>query len=252
MDLLDAVLILGLGLAVGWINNLAGAAGALGLIAFDYLLGMTPMEANASIRPSALAIGLAGWIGFLSKQQRIPPRMWGYALLTVPGAIFGSMLVREEFQLLFQLTLAALLLIVLRQQLRNKRGETAAAVQREATPLWLLLLLFTWLGAHMGFVQVATGLVSIFILSMVHSRDLVQVNAAKMAFVIVSALTSNATLAVADKIVWGPALTLAAGAGIGSFLASRWSVRKGHGAVRVFVIAICVTVLIHIGFEILG
>ncbi len=251
MELHAALLILGTGLALGWINNLAGAAGALGLITFDWLLGMDAMEANAAIRPSALAIGLGGLIGFLSKKQVIPARMWGYALLTVPGAVLGSLMVRPEFATLFQLILATVLLLVLGQSIANKTGGEPRGGRKE-TSIWLLLLLFSWLGAHMGFVQVATGLVSIFILSMVHSRDLVRINSAKMVFVLVSATTSNVTLAIQSKITWEPALILAAGAGVGSFLASRWSVKKGHGAVRIVVIGICVAVLARLAFRIFG
>jgi uncharacterized protein len=249
LDLTTALLILVTGFAVGWINNLAGAAGALGLIAFDWLLGMDVMAANAAIRPSALGIGLGGLIGFLSKKQEIPTKMWAYALLTVPGAVLGSFLVRPELELLFQLTLGALLLVVLGQSFANKSGGDTHG-ERAPSPLWLLLLLFSWLGAHMGFIQVGTGLVSIFILSIVHSRDLVRVNAAKMVFVLIAAVTSNVTLAIQDKIVWGPALYLAAGAGVGSFLASRWSVKKGHGAVRFVVIGICVVVIVRLAFQI--
>lgn len=251
MEPLHVVLILVAGVAVGWINNLAGAAGAIGLIAFEQLLGMDPMTANATLRPSALALATFGLIGFWSKGQKIPPRIWGYALLTVPGAIAGSLLVRPELTLLFQLTLAALLLLVLGQTLSNKPVVAEHSDTHRPSPLWLLLLLFSWLGAHMGFIQVATGLVSIFILSMVHSKDLVQVNAAKMVFVIVAALASNITLVARGTLTeWAPALTLAAGAAAGSFLASRWSVRKGHGAVRIVVIGICVVVLVRLGVQI--
>jgi hypothetical protein len=42
---------------------------------------------------------------------------------------------------------------------------------------------------------------------------------------------------------------LALGAGLGSFVASRWSVDKGHGAVRVVVLLICVAVLVRLGFQ---
>ena len=162
-----------------------------------------------------------------------------------------SLMVRPEFATLFQLILAAVLLLVLGQSIANKTGGEPRGGRKE-TSIWLLLLLFSWLGAHMGFVQVATGLVSIFILSMVHSRDLVRINSAKMVFVLVSATTSNVTLAIQSKITWEPALILAAGAGVGSFLASRWSVKKGHGAVRIVVIGICVAVLARLAFRIFG
>ena len=253
MDPTDVILIIVTGFAVGWINNLAGAAGALGLMAFEHFAGLDDVSANASLRLSALAIGVAGLLGFLSKKQKIPPKLWGYSALTIPGAVLGSIFVVTLPVIVFQLSLCILLLLVLGQQLGNKGGEGATkATDDTPAPVWLLFVLFTWLGMHMGYIQVATGLISIFILSMVHSRDLVEVNAAKMVFVIVSALTSNISLAFSGEIHWGPAGALAAGAAIGSFLASRWTVRKGHGAVRVVVIAICLVVLVRFGFKILG
>ena len=244
MDLTTIALLLAAGVAVGFINNLAGAAGAIGLVALESLLGMSTMDANASLRLSAVALGLAGLLGFISKGQRIPTKMWGYSLLTIPGAVGGALLVAPRFEFEFRLTLAALLVIMLVQQWRHRQPVAADADAGAApTPLWLLALLFTWLGGHMGFVQIATGLVAIFVLSMVHSRDLVQINAAKLVLVVTAASASTLTLAVTDKIVWAPAITIASGAAVGSFVASRWSVAKGHGAVRVVVVAICVVVL---------
>ncbi|MCA8957257.1 MAG: sulfite exporter TauE/SafE family protein [Planctomycetes bacterium] len=242
MDSQQVALIFATGIAVGAINNLAGAAGAIGLLAFDVVLGMSTAEANASLRPSALALGISGLIGFWSKGRTIPVRLWGYAALTVPGAVAGAVLAVQLPAWVFQATLTTLLLLVLAQQLWPRPQMTDTAPRR-AVPAWAMLLLFTWLGLHMGFVQVATGLIAIFILSLVHSRDLVQVNAAKMALVIISALASTATMACTGAVAWGPAGVLAGGAGLGSFVASRWSVQAGHGTVRVVVVAICVLVL---------
>jgi hypothetical protein len=245
LDPLAACLILVTGLAVGWINNLAGAGGALGLVAFDLWAGLDEAQSNAALRPSALAIGASGFVGFLTSGRSVPRAVWGYAGLTIPGAVLGSMLVFELPIWVFRSTLAALLLTILVMQLRS--GATLPLAERPLfrTSPWLLVLLFTWLGVHMGFVQVATGLVAIFVLSLVYSRDLVEVNAAKMAIVIVSAIASTLTLGWRGEIAWLPATWLAIGAGAGSFLASRWSIRNGHAAVRAIVIAICAIVLLR-------
>ena len=91
----------------------------------------------------------------------------------------------------------------------------------------------------MGFVQVGVGLVTIAALHRVLSRDLVEVNTAKTAIVAVTALASTASFAASGHVAWQPALWLAVGAGFGSFAASRWSVRKGHGAIRIVVLGVC-------------
>ena len=250
MELHVILLLIAAGLALGFINNLAGAAGVIGLLAFESLLGMPTMQANASLRLSAVAIGLAGMLGFLSKGHRIPGRIWGYSLITVPGAVAGAWMVSPSFQFEFRIIVILLLVIVLTQQFRGGNRDANTSGPRKTTPWWLMLVLFTWLGAHMGFVQIATGLVAIFCLSTVYSRDLVQINIAKMAFVLTSACTSSITLAYSNQILWEPALTMAAGAGIGSFTASRWSVNKGHNAVRVVVILICLAVLIRMLYQV--
>jgi uncharacterized membrane protein YfcA len=77
---------------MGAINNMAGAAGAIGLIALEMAGGLGTVTANASLRLGALAIGIAGLVGFKSRGQAIPPRAWIYGLLAIPGAIAGAWL----------------------------------------------------------------------------------------------------------------------------------------------------------------
>jgi uncharacterized membrane protein YfcA len=62
--------------------------------------------------------------------------------------------------------------------------------------------------------------------------------------VIVTSTTSAISFAAVDAIVWTPALALAAGAGLGSYLASHWSVAKGSGAIRKVVVVIAVLTLL--------
>ena len=62
-------------------------------------------------------------------------------------------------------------------------------------------------------------------------------------------MTSTTSLAFTGEVVWGPAVALAVGCGLGSFLASRWSVRRGHRAVQVVVLSICVFVLLRLLFK---
>ncbi len=244
------MLLLAVAVCIGWINNIAGAAGAIGLVALQSLLDLGIKEANVTLRLSALAIGLAGMAGFLSRGQRIPGRMWVLGLFTIPGALLGSYLALKLPGWAYCTCLAAVLLAVLVQQL--VRGASAETGTRAKPPEWLLVLVFSLVGLHMGFLQVGFGLVCILALGAIHSRNLVEINSAKMALVVVSAATSTTSMAFSDEFKWGPAIILGLGAGIGSFLASRWSVRKGHGAVRIVVIGICGSVLAWLGWQALA
>ena len=230
------------GLAMGWINNIAGAAGALGLIAFQQFTDLDQVAVNASLRLAAAVGSVCGILGFLSKGQRIPGHLWAFGAMTLPGAVLGSVLGVELPAIVWQLTVLSVLIFVLAQQMVHPREPGVAEGQPE-TARWLLFVLFTWLGMHMGFVQIATGQVAMLILTVVHSRDLVQVNCAKMVVVLFAAVTSAGSYAAMGAVEWHPAALLALGSGTGSFLASRWSVRMGHEALRIVVVGICVAVL---------
>lgn len=233
---------------MGFINNLAGAGGLIGLMALDMAVGLDPTSANAALRPAALAIGMSGMLGFLSKGQKIPARAWGYGLAAIPGAVAGSLLVVTLPPWAYQGALLAVVIAVLIQQFCRPSAKDSPAKPLSTGPG---LLLFCLVGLHMGYLQVAVGLLIMMSLSRMHSRDLVAINTAKTAIVIATAGASTLSLAIADAIDWRPALWLALGAGIGSFAGSRWTLAKGHGAVRVVVLLVCIALLSRLAFVVL-
>ena len=234
------------GLGMGAINNLAGAAGVLGLIAFEDACGLSPELANGSLRLAAISIGLCGWLGFQTRGVRIPARAWRLSLWTVPGALLGVALALRLPVWMYRSYLLAVMLAVLWQQLRNRLPDAAAAPPHRGLVAFGLLVV----GMHMGFVQVGVGLVAILVLTRGVSRDLVEVNTTKMALVIVSSLVSTLEFSRNAVIVWGEGTVLALAAGAGSFWASRWSVTKGHAAVRAVVLTITTLVIARLLWQI--
>ncbi len=243
MELHSACALLGCGLVMGALNQLAGAAGALGLAGLEVLAGLDPVSANASLRPSAVLIGFSGWLGFKSRGKAVPRRAWLYGLMAVPGAAVGGWAAIALSEWIYRVALVLILIAVLLQQLR---GTAIVPAPRSALPGWAAVGLFLLVGVHMGFLQVAAGLLAMAVLTAVHSRDLVEVNAAKMPLVLCTAIAATAVLASSRHMVWVPAAILATGCGVGSFFASRWSVAKGHGAVRGVVLTITVVVLVRL------
>ncbi len=235
------------GFAMGAINNLAGAAGVLGLMAFELASGLSPALANGSLRLAAIGIGLGGWLGFHSKGLHIERRAWLLALCTVPGTLLGVYLALELPEWVWRGYLLVVMVAVLIQQVRN-RNIALAAPRRSP---WLAFLGLSIVGMHMGFVQVGTGLVAILALTAFYSRDLVAVNTCKMALVLVSAIVSVAQFGAHGAVAWPPAIALAIAATLGSFLASRWSIAKGHAGVRVVVLVITVVVLGRLVWQLL-
>ena len=239
MDWLPIVLTVVAGVAMGAINNVAGGAGVLGLIAFEYFFKLPLETANASTRVAAVAVGAFALLGFVAAGQKIPRQAYGHALVALPGALLGAQLALGLPPLAFRGYLIAVIVLLLRQQLRPI--ETA----RQPSALWVQTLGAFVIGLHMGYVQVGTGLVVALALSRAYGRDLIALNAAKSVVVIVTAVTSATRLAIAGAVEWTPAITLAIGCAVGSFAASKWSVQSGGESVRRIVLVIAALTLLE-------
>ena len=236
---------------MGFVNNLAGAGGLLALVAFEFAAGMSSSEANVSMRPAAIAIGLAGMFGFLSRGRRVPLHVWWWGLATVPGAVAGSLLAVRLPEWVYRSVLAVVVAVLVVQQLRPRPANVADDGVRDGQSgsWWVSMAWFTAVGIHMGFLQVGTGLVAIAALSALHSRDLIVVNTAKMALVLCSSVSSCLVLVSTGAIQLQPSLALALGAGVGSFTAGRISVKRGQGFVRGAVLAVCAFTVVRIVWQ---
>lgn len=241
------------GLGMGAINNVAGGAGIFALWAFQYACGLPLAVANPSSRLGAIGVGLFAWLGFLRGGVRPGPDVWRLAMFAVPGAFAGNLLALHTDELLFRAYLAAVLVLLLIQQGRKRLPAGAPVAARWLGPLGCAVI-----GVHMGFVQIGTGFVATLVLVTCYDRDLLQVNAAKSVVVITSSIASLAGFALAPiafagqppVIAWGPAVCLAAGTAIGSYLASKWTLVKGSGGVRRVVVVIAVLSLLEQVFQI--
>lgn len=245
MSLLAILITVVAGLVMGAINNLAGGAGALGLVAFKQACGLSTPTANASLRLAAVTIGVCAFLGYRRAGQQVPARIWLLGIWAVPAAPLGSWLAMQVPELVFWLYLAAVLALLLRQQLKPLPLHAAGR-----HPHWQVALGCFLIGLHMGFAQIGVGLLSTLLLVATYDRDLVATTAAKSALVILTSIASVATFSAADAVAWQPALWLALGAGIGAFHISRWAVARGAGAVRPVVIAVAVLTLLYTLYQI--
>jgi uncharacterized membrane protein YfcA len=238
VDVAAVAITLAAGMAMGWINNVAGGAGIFALWAFLYACDLPLALANPSARVAAVAIGLFSFLGYTRAGRNIPLRAWLQGLLAVPGALVGSQLALSLPDLAFHAYLAVVLGLLLWQQLRPQ-----VPTGGRERPFWLAALGCLLIGMHMGYAQVGTGLVATLVLAAAYDRDLVAVNAAKSTVVILTSVASVSSFWVAGSIAWLPAITLAAGAAVGSYCASHWSVARGSRAVRRVVVAISIVTL---------
>jgi len=237
------LLVVAAGIAMGAINNIAGGAGVLGLMAFEHGCKLPFDIANPSTRPGAIGVGLFAWLGYRRLGYRPERRVWRLAVMALLGAIVGVLIEEQRNEVLFRGYLSVVLAALLIQQLRPR---PSAASNRPLLPTWVANLGCFLIGVHMGYVQVGTGLLATLVLQATYSRDLVATNVAKSVIVILSSIASVIGFAAEPwlhptrtvVIEWQPALWLAVGTAIGSYLGSRWAVKNGATAIRRVVIAV--------------
>ena len=238
MDLLPILITFIAGLAMGAINNVAGGAGVLGLLSFEYACGMPLSIANPTTRISAVAIGLFSFLGYLRSGHSPSAKAWLISLAAIPGAWLGTELALELPDLVFR-TYLSLIMLALLWQMLHKPSKRAQSPKHS----WLAPFSCFLIGLHLGYAQVGTGLLAILLFTSTYSRDLITVNAAKSTAVILASVTSLLGFSTVHVIEWQPGLWLAAGTAIGSFYASRWAVAKGSEAIRKVVIGIAILTL---------
>lgn len=240
MGLVAILITVAAGLAMGAINNLAGGAGVLGLMAFEYGCGLSHDVANPSLRLAAVTIGLFAWLGYRRAGHRVPLRIWLLGLWAVPGAPVGAWLALHLHPLLFWIYLAVVLALLMLQQLRPLRLGSP-----DRHPRWQLVLGCVLIGVHMGYAQVGVGLLTTLLLVATYDRDLIATTAAKSAIVVMTSIASVATFSEAHAIAWEPALWLALGTAIGAFQISRWAVAMGPTVVRRIVVTVAMLTLLY-------
>ena len=184
MDFAAIALTVVAGLAMGAINNIAGGAGVLGLLAFEYGFGLPLQTANPSTRLAAVAVGCFAFLGFLRAGQKIPKAALTQAVIALPGALCGAYLALDLPDLIFRSYLAFVMVLLLWQQLRGIPSNPRPASS------WARAFGCFMIGLHMGYVQVGTGLMATLVLARAYDRDLLAVNAAKSIVVLITATPS--------------------------------------------------------------
>ena len=104
--------------------------------------------------------------------------------------------------------------------------------------LWISVLVFFFVGIYGGFINAGIGIVMLLLLPAINRLSLVKANATKVTVAFIYTLGAFVLFLLNDKIDWKYGLTLAAGNALGAWFASRYSVKKGDGFVRGFLLVV--------------
>lgn len=241
-------LLIAVGFAVGFINTVAGGASLITLPTLIFL-GLPPAVANGTNRVAITIQTAMGVAGFKSKGVSTYPFNLYLGISAFLGAIIGAQIAvdikGETFnRILAGIMITVVLLIIFKPKIRMDE----MVEKLNGKHLWLGIVVFFLIGIYGGFINAGIGFVIILYLHYVHQMNLVRVNATKVAVVFIYTLAALAVFIFNDKVNWLIGLVLAIGQGLGAWIASRISVKKGDGFIRIFLIIMVVAMAIRLWF----
>jgi uncharacterized membrane protein YfcA len=237
----ELLVVFGAAVGGGGMNAIAGGGT---LLTFPVLiwLGRDPVLANASNALGLLPGTVFGALGFRAELAR--SRAWvGLLLLpSLAGGIAGAVLLlrtpSDTFEVVVPwLILAATLLLAVQEplsaRLRRHEATGVGAGGKVAAVLFQV-----GVGVYGGYFGAGIGILMLAALGLLGMRDLHQMNGVKN--LLAAAINGIAIVwfIVSGAVLWGDALVMMAGAGLGGWTAARLAHRVGRRVVRRAVIAI--------------
>ncbi|NND80780.1 MAG: sulfite exporter TauE/SafE family protein [Maribacter sp.] len=242
------VLLVVVGFVVGFINTIAGGASLISLPVLIFL-GLPPSVANGTNRV-AIAIQTAiGVAGFKSKGVSTFPFNIYLGIAALFGSIIGAYIAvdikGETFNRILAIIIVIVVLIIVFKPKINLED-----VEERLTGkyLWIGMIAFFFFGIYGGFINAGIGFIILLFLNYVHRMNLVRANATKVAIVFIYTLAALAVFIYNDKIIWKVGLVLAIGNGAGAWVSSRFSVRKGDGFIKTFLVVMVIAMAIKLWF----
>ncbi|MEM8929112.1 MAG: sulfite exporter TauE/SafE family protein [Bacteroidota bacterium] len=233
---------------VDFIDTIAGGASFITLLTLIFL-GLPPVIANGTNRMVITIQTAMGVAGFKSKGVSTYPFNLYLGIAAFFVAIIGAQIAVDIKGETFNRILAAILIaVVLLIVFKPKVTFTDLTESLTGNYRWIGMMVFFLFDIYGGFINAGIGFVIILYLHFVHQMNLARVNATKVAVVFIYTLVALSVFIWNDKVNWLLGLILAIGQGIGAWIASRVSVNKGDGFIKLFLIIMVVAMAMRLWF----
>jgi uncharacterized membrane protein YfcA len=241
-------LLVAVGFAVGFINTVAGGGSLLSLPTLIFL-GLPAPVANGTNRVAIVIQTALATAGFKSKGISTYPFNVYLGISAFFGSILGAYIaidVKGEMfnRILAIIMVAVVLIIIFKPKMRLEEMQERLTGKY----LWLSIAAFFFFGIYGGFINAGLGFLMMLFMHFVNRMNLVRVNATKVAVVFIYMLSALAVFALNDKVNWKLGFILAIGNGTGAWVASRFSVKKGDGFIKTFLIVAVIAMAIKLWF----
>lgn len=241
MYMLEYLLLIGVGFIAGFVNTIAGG-GTLLTMPILIFMGLPPSVANGTNRVAILIQTAIGVKGFQSKEVSTYPFSVYLGISALFGSLIGAQIAVDIKGDIFNKILSVIMVLVVIMILLKPKMKMIEMIERTTGKhLIISIVIFFFLGIYGGFVNAGIGFMMLIVLPYVNRLSLVKSNATKVAVVCIYTIGAVFMFALNDKVNWKLGLILAIGNASGAWISSRWSVGKGDGLVKTFVvIMICV------------
>ena len=230
MDVFHWVILMIGGVAAGAINTMAGG-GTLLTFPLLVLIGLTPDVANGTNRVAMLtqsAVASAtfqkkGYGGIRLGLRLLPGGLLGAAI----GTFIATQVDPDLYRKIFGLTMLPIASVIF---MRKKNGPSQSG--SDERPLTFLLFTFFFIGLYAGFIQVGVGLFALSALVLLGGLDVAHGNAVKVFAIAAFAVISIVIFSLAGDVSWAHGLALSVATGLGGYLGSIATIKKGDRWIR--------------------
>lgn len=239
IPLIDVLTLLGVGIAAGFLNVVAGG-GSLITLPVMIFMGLPPAVANASNRLGIISQNIFAVAGFKSKGVHAFPYSLYIAGSAFLGAIVGAKisvdLSEDLFNRIIAIIMIGVVLMIIFKPLKTIIGQPEKLDRKSMV---IGIITFFFIGIYGGFIQAGVGFLMIAALTNINGFSLVKTNSAKVFVALIYTLSAVGVFIYEDVIDWEYGLTLAIGTSLGGWVASRWSVAKGDKWIkRILIVAV--------------
>lgn len=237
------------GFIAGVINTIAGG-GSLLTLPMLIFMGLPPSVANGTNRIGIFIQSITSVAGFKSKG--IQPTLFSVYLgvSALAGSLIGARIAIDIKGETFNRILAIVMLIVVLFIIFKPKVNVADFVERIQGKYRLIgILAFFVIGIYGGFIQAGVGIFILLALTSINRMGLVKSNAVKAVVVFIYTIGALAIFAFDNQINYLYGFVLAFGNASGGWIASRWSVKKGDGIVKVFLLIMVIAMAIKLWID---
>ena len=240
MDILNLLLLFGVGSIAGFINVNAGGGSSLTLPTLIFL-GLEGALANGTNRVAIFIQNIFAVASFKKNEMHQFRASTELSLFTLPGAILGALLAVRVSSVLFERILGVVLILIVislffsRSYREKNEGE-------KSQKNWLVYPVLIVIGFYGGFLQIGVGFLFMAALYHLLKINLVLVNMHKVFIVLIYTLPALLIFTVTGNVNWKYGLALATGNALGGWWGARAAVKGGEKIIRI-ILAIAITIM---------